>query len=159
MPIPPATVDRLTTAISELVRTGRHISSRLAMRIYGELPSFALALLVPLQREGDQRVSTLAHRAGIDASVASRQLAVLERHGFVERRPDPVDGRASLFRLTEAGAAALAATRSLRCDWAAAALADWDADDARQLADLLERLVTDIDPHHATTHDPSTGEL
>jgi DNA-binding MarR family transcriptional regulator len=145
MPITPETVDRLTAAISELVRTGRHVSGRAAAHIYGELPSYGWALLIPLQRDGDQRVSALAHRAGIDTSVASRQLAVLERHGFVARRPDPLDGRASLFRLTEAGASALAATRSLRSDWAATALADWDDDAAGHLADLLERLVTDID--------------
>jgi DNA-binding MarR family transcriptional regulator len=144
MPITPETVERLTAAVSELVRTGRHISARAAVHSVGELPSFGWALLAPLQRDGDQRCSAVARRAGIDISVASRQLAVLERHGFVERRPDPEDGRASLFRLTEAGAAALAATRSLRRDWAAAALNDWDDDAARLLADLLERLVTDI---------------
>jgi DNA-binding MarR family transcriptional regulator len=163
VPIPPETVDRLTTAISDLVRTGRHLSGRAATQIYGELPSFGWALLIPLQRDGAQRVSALAHRAGIDTSVASRQLAVLERHGFVERRPDPRDGRAYLFRLTDDGAGALAATRSLRSDWAATALADWDDDAAGHLADLLERLVTDIDLHHPSApprlHAPSTGEL
>ena len=52
--------------------------------------------------------------------MASRQLAVLERLGYVERRPDPQDGRASLLRLTAAGADALAATRALRAEWALA---------------------------------------
>ena len=110
-------------------------------QLYGELPPFGWGLLVPLERDGDQRCSALAAQAGVDVSVASRQLAVLERSGYVERRPDPQDGRASLLRLTDSGADALAAARDLRSDWALTALAGWDEDDARQLTDLLDRLV------------------
>jgi DNA-binding MarR family transcriptional regulator len=145
MPISPATRDRLTASVSQLLRTGRHVSSRAAAQLYGELPSFGWALLVPLERDGDQRCSTLAARAGVDISVASRQLAALERSGYVERRPDPLDGRASLLSLTAAGAGALAATRALRSDWALGALAGWDEADARLLSDLLDRLVTDLE--------------
>jgi DNA-binding MarR family transcriptional regulator len=145
MPISPETRDRLTASVSQLVRTGRHVSSRVAAQLYGELPSFGWALLVPLERDGDQRCSALAARAGIDVSVASRQIAVLERSGHVERRPDPDDGRASLLSLTPTGAEALAATRALRADWALSALADWDEDDARLLSDLLDRLVADLE--------------
>jgi DNA-binding MarR family transcriptional regulator len=145
MPISPETRDRLTASVAQLIRTGRHISSRAATQVYGDLPSFGWALLVPLQRDGDQRCSALAARAGVDVSVASRQLAVLERSGYVERRPDPYDGRASLLSLTPAGAEALAAVRVLRSDWALTALAGWDEEDAHRLSDLLERLVTDLD--------------
>ena len=144
MPVSPDTCVRITTGLSRLVRVGRHLSARAAAQIYGDLPSFGWALLVPLERDGDLRCSALAARAGVDVSVASRQLAVLERQGFVERHPDPRDGRASLFRLTGTGTAALAATRNLRCVWATTALADWDEDAARLLTDLLERLVTDL---------------
>ena len=145
MPITPETRDRLTSSVSQLVRTGRHVSSRAAVQLYGELPSFGWALLVPLERGGDQRCSVLALQLGVDVSVASRQIAVLERLGYVERRPDPQDGRASLLRLTEAGSAALAAARALRSEWALAALAGWDESEARLLSDLLDRLVTDLE--------------
>jgi DNA-binding MarR family transcriptional regulator len=146
MPITPETRDRLTASVAQLVRTGRHVSARAAAQLYGDLPSFGWALLVPLEQDGDQRCSALAARAGVDISVASRQLATLERSGLVERRPDPKDGRASLLRLTPAGADALAATRALRSQWALGALADWDEDDARSLSDLLDRLVQDLGP-------------
>jgi DNA-binding MarR family transcriptional regulator len=144
MPIAPETVKRLTAALSELVRTGRHASSRAAAHGFGDLPSFGLTLLAPLEQLGEQRTSALATRAGIDVSVASRQLAALERQGYVERRPDPRDGRAALFRLTPDGAAALDATRAVRSAWASAALVEWDDSEVRMLADLLERLVTDL---------------
>src|SRR5919107_249285 len=145
MPISPETRDRLTASIAQLVRTGRHVSSRAAAQLYGDLPSFGWALLQPLERDGDQRCSALAARAGIDVSVASRQIAVLERSGHVERRPDPNDGRASLLSLTSAGADAPAATPAPRSDWAPVALAGWDEDDARTLPDLLDRLVADLE--------------
>ena len=144
MPITPETRDRLTSSVAALVRTGRHVSARAAAQLYGDLPSFGWAMLVPLQRDGDQRCSALAHQLGVDVSVASRQLAVLERLGYVERRPDPQDGRASLLRLTAGGAAALAAARELRAEWSLTALAEWDEADARQLTVLLDRLVADL---------------
>jgi len=144
MPITPETVDRLTASVSQLLRTGRHVSARAAGHLYGELPPYGWGLLVPLERDGDLRCSALAGHAGVDVSVASRQLAVLERLGYVERRPDPLDGRAALLRLTEAGADALAAARALRSGWALTALADWDEEDARQLTALLDRLVADL---------------
>jgi DNA-binding MarR family transcriptional regulator len=145
MPISPATRDRLTAGVAQLLRTGRHVSSRAAAQLYGDLPSFGWALLLPLERHGAQRSSALAAQAGIDVSVASRQVAVLERAGHVERRPDPRDGRANLLSLTPAGEEAMAATRALRSDWALGALAGWDEDDARTLSDLLDRLVDDLE--------------
>jgi DNA-binding MarR family transcriptional regulator len=145
MPISPDTRDRLTASVAQLVRTGRHVSSRAASQLYGDLPSFGWALMLPLERYGGQRCSALAAQAGVDVSVASRQLTALERAGHVERRPDPHDGRASLLSLTPAGADAMAATRVLRSEWALGALAGWDEDDARQLTDLLDRLVSDLE--------------
>jgi DNA-binding MarR family transcriptional regulator len=145
MPVTPTTCERITSSLSRLIRTGRHISARAAAQIYGDLPSFGWTLLVPLERHGEQRCSSLAAQAGVDVSVASRQVAALERAGYVERRPDPSDGRASLFRLTPAGSDALAATRAERAHWAAAALSGWDERDAERLGELLDRLLADLE--------------
>src|SRR3712207_1902653 len=134
MPLTPLTLERLTAGLAQLVRAGRQLSSRAAVQLHGDLPSFGWPLLLPLERDGNLRCSALAGCAGIDVSVASRQLAGLERSGYVRRRPDPRDGRAALFQLTDRGAEALAPSRALRSDWALTALADWDEDDARRLA-------------------------
>ncbi|MGY1811552.1 MarR family winged helix-turn-helix transcriptional regulator [Blastococcus sp. SYSU D00820] len=145
MAITSQTRDRLTAGVARLLRSGRHLSVRAADSVYGDLPSFGWALLLPLEQEGEQRCSALATRAGIDVSVASRQVAVLERAGYVSRRPDPRDGRASLLALTEAGRTAMAGTRAVRSDWAAGALADWSEQDALTLSALVERLADDMD--------------
>ena len=55
MPISSRTRDRLTSSIAQLVRTGRHVSTRAAAQLYGELPSFGWALLLPLERNGALR--------------------------------------------------------------------------------------------------------
>ncbi len=144
MSLSPATRDRLTAGLARVVRSGRHVSLR-AAALHGELPSFGWALLLPLERDGEQRTSALAAGVGADVSVVSRQVATLERDGLVVRRPDPRVGRASLIRLSARGAAALARTRAVRSEWAAEALAGWDEDDARRLGDLLERLAADLD--------------
>src|SRR3954467_11783374 len=141
MPITPETRERLTSGLARVIRSGRHLSVRAADSLYGDLPSFGWGLLVPREQDGEQRCSALAARAGVDVSVASRQLATLERSGYVERRPDPNDGRASLMHLPDAGAAALAGTRAVRSAWATTALADWDEGDARRLSEYLERLA------------------
>jgi DNA-binding MarR family transcriptional regulator len=145
MPVSPDTCVRITSTLTRLVRAGRHISARAAAQIYGDLPSFGWTLLVPLERDGEQRCSALAAQAGVDVSVVSRQVAALERAGYVARRPDPRDGRASLFSLTPAGSAALAATRAERAHWAAAALSGWDEQDAERLGELLDRLLADLE--------------
>ncbi|MGY1741402.1 MULTISPECIES: MarR family winged helix-turn-helix transcriptional regulator [unclassified Blastococcus] len=155
MPTTHETRDRLTTGLSALIRTGRHLSVRAADVLYGDLPSFGWALLLPLERGGEQRCSALAGAAGIDVSVASRQVAALERAGYVERRPDPQDGRASLLRLTGAGAAALATTRALRDEWAASALARWAEADVARLAELVERLLEDLEASARTAGRPA----
>ena len=139
------TSERLTAGMSRLVRTAKHLGHRVAADLYGDLPSFGWALLVPLEQDGEQRCSALAGRAGVDVSVVSRQVSALERSGYVQRRPDPVDGRASLIRLSDAGAAALAHTREIRGQWAAEALSDWTEDEARQFTGLLEKLADGLD--------------
>ncbi|WP_299952831.1 MarR family winged helix-turn-helix transcriptional regulator [uncultured Modestobacter sp.] len=139
------TSERMTAGVARLVRTARHLGTRVADHLYGDLPSFGWALLAPLERDGAQRCSVLAGYAGVDVSVVSRQVSALERAGLVERRPDPLDGRASLISLSAAGAAALAHTRQVRSQWAVEALSDWTEEEAQQLSRLLDKLADGLD--------------
>ncbi len=96
MPISPQTLDRLTSGLARVIRSGRRLSVRAADSFHGDLPSSGWGLLVPLERDGEQRCSALAAQAGVDVSVASRQLSALERSGCVRRGPDRrTVGRAS----------------------------------------------------------------
>lgn len=55
--------------------------------------------------------SELADRLEISKQGAGQIVEDMERRGYVERRPDPTDGRARLLHLSERGRAALAAAR------------------------------------------------
>jgi DNA-binding MarR family transcriptional regulator len=139
------TSERLTAGVARLVRTGRQLGHHAAADLYGDLPSFGWALLAFLEQGGEQRCSALAARLHVDVSVASRQVSALERAGYVGRRPDPIDGRASLISLSREGVAALARVRKLRSQWAFGALERWNEDEARELSALLERLADDLE--------------
>jgi DNA-binding MarR family transcriptional regulator len=49
------------------------------------------------------RLTELAARAGVTHQSMSELVAVLEHRGYLERRPDPRDGRARLVCLTASG--------------------------------------------------------
>ncbi|WP_222264925.1 MarR family winged helix-turn-helix transcriptional regulator [Modestobacter marinus] len=145
MHLTPETSERLTAGVARLTRTARQLGHRVAAALHGDLPSYGWAMLVPLEQGGPQRCSALAAAAGVDVSVASRQVAALERAGYVARQPDPRDGRASLVSLSAVGVVALARTRAVRGQWAVAALDDWTEGEAQRLAAMLEKLADGLD--------------
>ena len=49
------------------------------------------------------RLTALAERSGLTKQAVGEVVDDLERLGYVERVPDPADGRAKIIRLTEAG--------------------------------------------------------
>ena len=59
--------------------------------------------------EEGTRLTDLAERSGLTKQSVGEAVADLERHGYVERVPDPQDGRAKIIRLTPHGADAIAA--------------------------------------------------
>lgn len=60
---------------------------------------------------GPLRLADLAARLGMTAPGAARIVDEMEARGYLERRPDPRDGRAKALRLAPRGRAALAAAR------------------------------------------------
>jgi len=105
-------------------------------------------LLFHLVKHGDpMRASSLADVACADPSTISRQTASLVDAGLVERRPDPDDGRAVQLVATDKGHALFAQMRDERDDLITSVLVDWQADDVRLLATLLDRFSTDLERH------------
>jgi DNA-binding MarR family transcriptional regulator len=78
------------------------IASRFAERGHPELRPAHNSVFQFLDHEGT-RVSTLAERAQIAKQSMAELVAHLERHGYVERIPDPGDRRAKLVRTTPRG--------------------------------------------------------
>lgn len=90
--------------------------------------------------EGGTRVSVLAERAQMTKQSMAELVLHLERLGYVERVPDPGDGRAKLVRATGRGRQLYAIAR----DVVAEIEADWSRRlgraKMRQLRELLEEL-------------------
>ena len=120
-------------AINELV------SAALAERGFADFRPAHGTIGQHIEDDGS-RVTDLARLAQITKPSVVYLVNDLERLGYVERVPDPDDGRAKLVRLTLRGAEAQAVARELIAqveqDWAGLL----GRNDFRTLRDLLERL-------------------
>lgn len=63
----------------------------------------AISALATIAREGPLRAGDLAAREGLAPASLSRVLAVLVGEGYVDRQPDPSDGRSVLVTTTARG--------------------------------------------------------
>jgi DNA-binding MarR family transcriptional regulator len=98
-----------------------------------------------IKAEGS-RLTELAESSGLSLSAMAELVDSLQALGYLERRPDPADGRAKLVCLTEAGRGAIGEGRKL----IAGIEADWgDAIGERRFAELcdsLQSLLDELDP-------------
>jgi DNA-binding MarR family transcriptional regulator len=62
-------------------------------------PSYG-SVLIPLLEEDGLRMGEIARRARLTKQTITTLVALCERDGLVERRPDPQDGRATIVSLT-----------------------------------------------------------
>jgi DNA-binding MarR family transcriptional regulator len=96
---------------------------------------------------GGTRLSVLAERAQIAKQTATALVDRLERAGYVERVPDPTDGRARLVRLTARAEAAIPRARAeedrIEQEWRARL----GPKRMQQLRDALTELRTITDPY------------
>ena len=95
---------------------------------------------------GPLRPSEVADRLGIVARSATDSVSGLVAAGLVERRVDPVDGRAHLLAVSDSGAAALAEVTRVRAEVADAYFGRLGASDRAELARLLSRLEDEPSP-------------
>ena len=97
---------RQVTLISLFRRTAHlmvaELVDRLAAAGYPDLPAATHPVFENLDRDGT-RLTDLAARADMTHQSMGELIDTLERRGYVERRPDPGDGRARLVCLTAKG--------------------------------------------------------
>lgn len=74
----------------------------------------ALSALATLIQDGPQRPSALAQAEGVSAPAMTRIVTYLESLGYVERGPDPADGRATVVVATPEGEAVVLQGRAAR---------------------------------------------
>ncbi len=96
------------------------------------------------------RMSDLAEALRVDPSTATRAVQRLLRMGLAERQRFSQDGRVVLVAATETGRRRYEAIARCRRAFMATVLSGFDADERRQFADLLERLVRAVDAAAST---------
>jgi DNA-binding MarR family transcriptional regulator len=138
MTLPAATTDaeRLTLVVGRL--------NRRLQAATGGLSHGLLSALAVVAKHGPVRLSDLAQLENVSAPSMTRTIAELETRGYVLRRSDPLDGRAALIEVAEAGAAAVRAARHARARVITELLEDLDADERSTLhaaLPVLERLT------------------
>jgi len=114
---------------------------RLAAAGYGDLPAAYHPVFENID-QGGTRLTVLAARAGMTHQSMGELVSTLELRGYVERVPDPADGRARLVRLTAEGRrmvrTALVEIAAIERDWLVRLS---DVDGPASLRDALERAV------------------
>ena len=123
----------------------RVVIGQLVRRLRAEhrFPLTQGTVLGRLDREGPQSVSDLAAKERVRPQSMAQTVADLEADGYVQRHPDPDDGRRALVELTDAGLSELQADRRHREGWLAGALdglSDADRAVIAQAGEILGRL-------------------
>ncbi len=93
------------------------------------------------------RISELAEQALVSKQTATSLVDRLESAGYVERVPDPADGRARLVRFTSRGEALFPLARSVEADVEREWTAHLGARRMRELRESLTRLREITDPY------------
>ncbi|MFK8912052.1 MarR family winged helix-turn-helix transcriptional regulator [Streptomyces sp. YS-3] len=111
----------------DLARQTRDSVSALARRMRQERPAHGLGLtsasvLSRLDRVGALSPKELAAAEGVLPQSLTRQLASLEEHGLITRRPHDRDGRQVLMEITDAGRHLVESDRQRRDAWLAQAI-------------------------------------
>jgi DNA-binding MarR family transcriptional regulator len=124
-----------------------------AARMHPELSLVSYTILSHLEEQQGRRATDLAAYYLLDKSTVSRQVAALEKLGFIERRTDPSDQRVQVLHLAPKGIDVLAAAQVSRRAAFDERLAAWEPADLERFAGYLRRYNED-----AATHPwPQTG--
>jgi MarR family transcriptional regulator, organic hydroperoxide resistance regulator len=101
-------------------------------------------LLMHLWDAGPRRQADLAAEFDTDSASMTRTVQRLERAGFVRRRPDPDDGRATLVDSTPAGTALRRQIERLWAELENDTVGDMPASQQRQLLRGLDNVEKNL---------------
>jgi DNA-binding MarR family transcriptional regulator len=141
----PGGADAIGAIELELIKLVRHLET-FARRssVYAQVDRAGYLAMRVLDGMGPVSTNALAHALHLDASTVTRQVAALERSGFIERRPYPTDGRSSTIALTAAGRASMAEVALERRRGIENLVRDWGGSEQTGLAAALARLNSSL---------------
>ena len=152
--------------VLNVVRAVRPLPYRaMETRVFEELAAAGFADLTPAQARVFQRIAPegsrltdLPHRLRSPSRARASSSTSSERNGYVERVPDPADGRARLVRIAERGTRSVEASRGI----VAQVEAEWTAHLGERRMTQLRRILADLrevtDPARRSPTRPPFGD-
>ena len=139
-----------------ILGVARHCQAGIMHRLQSQCGHGQLRLgfepYISLLARSDQRLSQLANALGITRQAANQVIDQVESAGYVERMPDPADGRAKRVRLTRQGRRlvadgtdAAAAIEASYCDILGTSAVTVLRDDCSALVGLLDEAAAGSD--------------
>ena len=142
----------------EFLRYGRVIHvfrTQLAELLPAGLDPAAAQLLAWLVKQGPSRQGELADSTFLDPSTVSRRISQLVHQGLVERRADPVDGRAVQLVPTPRGEDLFRSIKNHREQVMHEVLAGWSPAELTALTALLSKFNDDFENYRYQLNAPS----
>lgn len=134
----------MLTRQASLMRLHDLVSARGGLTLERSAYPLLNQILALQGQAGAGRLTDVAAGLGVAVPTVSRQVRQLEDLGLVVRTKDPIDGRAILLEVTDAGVDAL---QRMRVEWrktVAEILEPWPQKDRELLGELLERFALEL---------------
>lgn len=138
--------DAVTAAIQTLFRLegSRRLHQQLATAAGVSISQQAYRLLGRVVESGPTSPGQLAGMLDLDPAIVTRLLRQLEEGGLLDRRRNRDDGRMTIVEATDTGRESFDRMREVIWRHMRRALSGWPAEDVAALAQLLDRLVGEV---------------
>jgi DNA-binding MarR family transcriptional regulator len=154
-PLAEGAVGLISERMQDVVRDFQRLRAQFATASEPDSEWALNRLIVTLVREGPMRLMALAAAAQCDSSTVSRQVGTLVAKGYLERLPDPDDGRACLLKPTAAAHERYRKYLDVRAAREEEVLSSWSDADRARFAALLTRYSEDFRAYYVGQLGPS----
>jgi DNA-binding MarR family transcriptional regulator len=148
--------DDVSHELARYSRVVHVLKEQLADVLPAGLDPAAAGLLSWLVKQGPSRQGELAECTFLDPSTVSRRISQLVHQGLVERRADPMDGRAVQLVPTARGKDFFAILQVRRDEIMKQVLSGWSSAELSQLAVLMRKFNDDFETYRSK-HDAPRG--
>ncbi len=133
------------------LRASKQVHKALSLASGVDLPQQATEVLLAL--DDHMSLADLARAAQMDTGATSRQVSLLEDLRLVRKEQHPDNASAILVSRTTRGSSLAIRMVEIRDRHLTSVLDKWSRDDKERLADLLERLLHDLEktPYQSTS--------
>jgi DNA-binding MarR family transcriptional regulator len=141
----PTKSDVIGTIELELLKLVRHLETfGRRSSLYVRVDRAGYLALRTLEEVGPVCTNALARALHLDASTVTRQVTALEKGGFIERRPDPKDGRSTTIVLTSEGRKTMRGVEQERRRRMESLVDDWSDAERANLGSALAMLNSSL---------------